>query len=554
MSTNLTDNEELESYVETGDDDDAVSILGKSNRIFYSGIIRAGVKVPKRTCSPADIQKFKELEAQGKPYDEIDKALGGTPKSASSKLFPANVDFFVIRDCDFEDPAAAQYIRDTYADADGKVRKIPIWVSSGNIADVVPHNYNAFDGIGNIRAYSFFDQDDTQMLRYVPNSVGQNPDKKDWVTTVFEDPDNPPADAPKDIKFGGNYKVRVKGIKGAGEIKVAIRSWNGIKNSIAVLREVRRVLGRFNNLVEGNPFLALEKVRKPVKTKDGKKLQWITTINILGDMADLAEYAETRAARGFARLNQFNGTATQQQASSPALPEHQEAVTTVAAEPQQAQAQQSHADKKSQAESSKPAPDAEKQAATTEVTERGKIIDALHKDTERSKLIDALYKMASACDLTDMELEAYGNFKLRQPLRDETDTNRLRKLTAELDMRLKADKNAVKARCQELLAAAPPPAIHLTANCNDPEVEGMLHEFEKLAENFDVNKEHLLAHVAVLSGGTLPASLSLPQLQGIYGEVLTRFQRNKENMTELKNEFADNYRNLAKASQGGSHA
>src|ERR1035437_4830822 len=105
MSIDNSDIEVLESFVETGEEEDSKALLGDSTRIFHKGIVRAGVKVIKNSCTPEEKAKFKTLEAQGFPYDEIDKALGGTPKSGKSKLFPANVDYFTIRDCDFEDPA-----------------------------------------------------------------------------------------------------------------------------------------------------------------------------------------------------------------------------------------------------------------------------------------------------------------------------------------------------------------------------------------------------------------------------------------------------------------
>lgn len=537
-----TENNEL--ILETGELEDARMILGDSTRIFYSGIVRAGAKIPKNNCTPAEKEKFKKLESEGLPYDEIDKQLGGTPRSSKSKLFPTNVDYFIIRDCDFKDPGDAQFIRDNFSDLDGKVRRIPIWLATGDISVAVPHNHKAFDGGSNVRAFSYYDGDD-HLLKYVPKNVGPQPQKGDWVTIPFDNPDAKlPDDAPAGIKFGGLYKVNVKGIKGAGEIMVPTHSWYGISNSIAVLRRVRTVLGRFSGLLCGEPFLMLEKVQETVRDPDGKRQkQWITTINAAVDMADLATYAESRPTRGVVALNQFNGTI----APSSAKPASTSAVkyapaSTPAAQPEQSSSSvpSKQTPKKEQGRSASSGtastPPAEK------ADQKQAAVESPSAITERQKVIDILYNMAKNYGLTEMELEAYANFKLRQPLNQEKDTERLRKLKTELEMRLDADRNAVKMRCQDLLKVT---AEQLSSSA-DPEVEGMLNEFVRLAENNDVPKLHLLAHLAVLYG-TVPGNMTLQQLQTAYAEVDARIKRCGGKLDELKKEFAENYREVSKA-------
>lgn len=526
MSINETttgdkNNRDLEevSILETGELDDARMILSDRTRLFYSGIIRAGAKIPKNSCTAAEKTKFKQLEDQGMPYDEIDKALGGTPKSNKSKLFPTNVDYFVIRDCDFKNSADAQFIRDNFAEEDGKVRRIPIWLTTGDIPTAIPHNHKAFDGGNNVRAYSCYDGD-TLMLKYLPKSVGTQPKKEDWVAVEF-DPDKAPEDAPTGIKFGGLYKVNIKGIKGAGEIMVPTHSWYGLGNAVAVLRRVRTVLGRFSGLINGEPFLVLEKVQETVKTPDGKKQkQWITTFNTAVDMADLAIHADNRVGRGIAALNLFNGVRPAQAVEKP--------VQTTTVTPALALVDQK-----------KPA-----SPVSPDKTESpGNQADASGSlSAESKKAVESLHTLAKQNGLTVTELEAYAQFKLRNSLADEHDYSRLQKLYGELRTRLLADKVGMKTRCQELIRES---KTAEQAGNIDPAVEGMLVEFNRLAELNDIPGEQLMAHLTALSGGFKPEQMKLQDLQNSYREVEAKFR--SAEVGKFKAEIAINYLDYRKA-------
>lgn len=295
------------NIIETGDLEEARSILGDREKIRYAGIIRAGVKVPKKSCSPKELALFKKLEAEGLSYDEIDRQMGGEPKSSKSKLFPTNTDHFVIRPCDFRRESDVDYIMKHYADPDGNVRRIPIWLTVGDLDKVVPHNFREFDGSGNVKAYSFYEGKDL-MLKYVPKNAKAPYKKEDWKVCPY-DPDAPPSDAPVP-KFGGLYKVNIPGLKGLGEIVVPTRSWYGLGDAVAQLRRVRSLLGRFNGLLNGEPFLELCKVEETVRTPDGKKQkQWVITIELSVDPMELARHADKLAERGPRALAMFNGGA-----------------------------------------------------------------------------------------------------------------------------------------------------------------------------------------------------------------------------------------------------
>lgn len=327
MSDNL-DHESLDAtnslshVIETGDTEEVAMILGNRDKIRCAGIVRPGVKVPKKTCTPKELEVFKRMEAEGYGYDDIDVAMGGKPKSKESKLFPSNSDYFVVRDVDFKKPSDAQYIRDHYADADGKVRRIPVWFTVGEIDRVLPHNFKAFDGSGAVRCASFY-EDRKLRFRYLPKDHKAPAKPEDWKVLDTEDEEKATKACGYKVSFGGMYRVNVVGLRGLEEVIVPTKSWYGLGFSVATLRRVRSVLGRFDGLVNGQPIFELCKVPEDVITPDGKKQkQWIVTLELSIDPIELARYAEPAAvaARSATALSLLTGRRTEPADSHKAEP------------------------------------------------------------------------------------------------------------------------------------------------------------------------------------------------------------------------------------------
>lgn len=296
----------LAHVLDGGDIDEVRTLLGDRDQVRYAGIIRGGVKVPKKSCTKEEIALFHELEQQGLPYDEIDNRIGGKPRSAGSKLFPQNADFLVVRACDFKRPQDAEYILKNYADPDGKVRRLPVWLTSSDIDKVLPHSFRSFDGAGHLRAVSIY-KGDVLTCRFVPNGI-KNPKKEDWQERPC-DPDKCPAVAGKKCQFGGMFKVQVPGLRTMGNIIIPTRSWNGIKFSCGLMNTVRGLLGRCDGLFKGEPFLELVKSEELVNTPEGKRKQQIITLELAIDPMELARYAEPQqvAARSLTALRTLTG-------------------------------------------------------------------------------------------------------------------------------------------------------------------------------------------------------------------------------------------------------
>jgi len=313
----------LVNVIETGDTEEVAMILGHKEKIRCAGIVRPGIKVLKKSATPAEVAKFKQMEAEGYGYDAIDIALGGKPKTATSKLFPSNSDYFVVRDCDFKKAGDAQFIRKNYADPDGRVRRIPVWFTVGQIDRVMPHGFKAFGGDGHVRCASFYDDADGRLkFRYVPKAL-LNPKADDWRVLDSDDEDEAGKACGYKVTFGGMYRVNVVGLRGLEEVIIPTKSWYGLGYSVATLRRVRSILGRFDGLVNGKPFFELCKVKEEVTTPDGKKQdQWLVTLELSVDPIELAQYAEPQAvaARASRAMQMFSGAPASPPAAAPAAP------------------------------------------------------------------------------------------------------------------------------------------------------------------------------------------------------------------------------------------
>lgn len=286
------------SIVETGDLHEVAMILGSRERIRHAGVIRPGIKVLLRDATPDQKTLYKRMLDDGFGFDAIDaELLKIAPKGYAKKtcLMPSNCDYFVVRDEDFKRPADAQYIRQHYADADGKVRRIPCWLPLSDIEKVLPHNMRAFDGGANLRCVSFYEGSKLK-FRYLPKDTKLPAKPEDWKVLDSDDEEKASKACGYKVVFGGMYRVYVPGVRSAGEIVIPTRSWYGLGESVGILRRVRHILGRFDGLFNGNAFFELCKVAETVKTPDGKRQQqWIVTLELAVDPMELARYAEPQA-------------------------------------------------------------------------------------------------------------------------------------------------------------------------------------------------------------------------------------------------------------------
>jgi hypothetical protein len=309
----LDNTNSVASIIETGDLHEVNMILGTRERVRHAGVIRPGIKIPLAACTDQQKTLYRRLLDQNQGFEAIDKAmLEIAPKGYDKKtcLRPSNSDYFTIRDSDFKRPADADMIRSRYADPDGKVRRIPVWMPFSDIEKVIPHNFRAFDGGANLRCVSFYDDDGNLKFKYLPKNATLPAKPEAWLILDSDDEEKASKACGYKVVFGGMYRVFVPGIRSAGEIVVPTRSWYGLGESVAVLRRIRSILGRFDGLFNGDPFFELCKVEAQVTAPDGKKqMQWIVTLELAVDPIELARYADpvNVAARSLHAMQALTG-------------------------------------------------------------------------------------------------------------------------------------------------------------------------------------------------------------------------------------------------------
>ena len=295
--------------LESGGDEEVRMLLGDRDRIRFAGMIRAGKQVPIKDCTDAEKKLFLELEAQGIPYDEVNRKMGGKPKSRDSKLTMVNTDHFVLRSCDFKKPSDCEFILKNYSDSDGHVRRIPVFFTVSSIEQAIPHGFKAFNGSNQLRCVSFYDGD-VMKFRYLPKSVTA-PTKTDWLILESQDEDEATKACGYAVTFSGLFIVNVKGLRGIGPCVISSKTWNGFADSVAILKRIKSRLGRFDGLLNGEHMFELCKVQEYVQHAGKRVKQQIVTLELCIDPMEIERYREPQqvAARSLNALRQLTGHA-----------------------------------------------------------------------------------------------------------------------------------------------------------------------------------------------------------------------------------------------------
>jgi hypothetical protein len=475
--------------IETGDTEEIQMILGSRDRVRHAGVIRPGIKRPVASCSAAQKALYEKMFAEGFGFKEIDfemlklEAKNSTRKSC---LTPTNSNYFTVNDSDFKNAADAQYIRSHYADEDGQVRKLPIWFASDDISQILPHNFRAFDGMGNVRAVSFYDGNKLK-FRYIPKDTKLPAKPEEWLILDSDDEDEATKACGYKVQFGGMIRCFVPGIRSAGEIVIPTRSWTGLSESVAVLKRVRAILGRFNNLYQGAPFLEMVKYSETIRHEGKPVKQWISAIQLSVDPMVLAQHAGETLARGKAAMQLFN--------SPPAAAAFAAAHVTPAPTPAQPETK---AEEK-------------KEAA-------GDVDDVVEK--ARS----AIQSLGAKAGLAKAEIDAFYELSGGKKKADTKDAAGLRYLYGALRKALGEQDGPAKVK-EAVKKYLPGPAGEQQL---DPEIEAMINEIMMLAENADLDTTHIRAHMTAVTGGVAPEDQGLEELQQFYREIEARINNDKD--------------------------
>ncbi len=278
-----------------------------------AGVIRPGIMVLKRGCTQEDEKIYGDGIARGYTWDEIDKRLGPDAQQ-KSKLTPRNVDFFTVREDDVIDPAWARAIKEQYADPQGNIRKLPVWFSSNEWWNIIPHSLKCWSA-GGLRYWSTFKtvrnlEDGQPDRKRVCEYFLDGPDRK----RVFGgrdrgerpcDPDNCREYQRKECKFSGSILFYMPGVPG-GPWLIPTTSWYSINAIYAALKEMKEIThGRVAKLwIKGKAVFQLRKVKDTVSHINGgqpeRKDQYLIYLEPTVDLMELAsEYEDKKVmARG----------------------------------------------------------------------------------------------------------------------------------------------------------------------------------------------------------------------------------------------------------------
>jgi len=269
-------------------------ILGPVFKLRRAGVVRPGIMVLKKSCSPEDHKAYGELLAQGKNWDEIEKQIG------KGKLIPKNVDYFTIQPSDCNNPQDAETIYKLYADPDGKLRSFPVWFPINEWQNIIPHSLRCFGLTGLKYKCEIVNGEMLCYQPFVQETVVKTFGGRDWVVRKKCEPSICNEFQKGECKFGGVINCFVPGIKGMNQWIIPTTSWNSLANIKSSLELVKGLLGRVSGLVDGKPFFRIRKVKETVYHTDseGKRTpseQWIIVLDCELDPMDMARYVEPRA-------------------------------------------------------------------------------------------------------------------------------------------------------------------------------------------------------------------------------------------------------------------
>ncbi|OPY70731.1 MAG: hypothetical protein A4E57_00348 [Syntrophorhabdaceae bacterium PtaU1.Bin034] len=259
------DNEEFLTPL-LGLDDESVKTIG---------VIRPGIKILKKDCTEADRAKYEQLLALGMSWTDMEKELG-------DKLVPDNVDYFTVNSYDCINPTNADLVKKLYADADGRLRSIPVYFAMNEWWNLIPHRLYCYGRTRGLKHRSSFEYEreggrivDYRMVCETP--VDLQPGKKlfggrGWVTKPC-DPESCPEYQKEECKLSGRIYFMIPGIKGMGSWVIPTKSYYSMKRVKKALRDMYQLTnGRIAYLLhKGEPVFMLRKVKATVPSIDWKK-------------------------------------------------------------------------------------------------------------------------------------------------------------------------------------------------------------------------------------------------------------------------------------------
>jgi hypothetical protein len=275
-------------------------LLGADDEsVKTSGVIRPGIMVLKKGCSPADVERYNELLSQGLSWTDMEKEFG-------DRLIPQNVDYFTANRHDCINPANADLVRKLYADPDGKIRSIPVYFAMNEWWNIIPHRlccYGSTRGLKHRSSFEYERDDGGRITDY--RMVCETPEELEAGKKLFGgrgwirkpcDPESCTEYQKEECRFSSRIYFMIPGIKGMGSWVIPTKSWYSIKRLKKTLRDVYQITnGRIAYLLhKGETIFMLRKVKATVPCIDWEKgetkmrQQYLIDLDVVVDPLEVA--------------------------------------------------------------------------------------------------------------------------------------------------------------------------------------------------------------------------------------------------------------------------
>lgn len=287
------------------------SVLGESQAtIPTGGRIRSGIMV--LTNASKSIKGATEIYnkglAAGKSFNEIGADLYKAT-DGKAKLTPKNVDYFTVRESDFNLHGTAKMIMDKYGEDRGHGRRLyrfPVIFPLDNWQAVMPHEFVCYTA-SEKKYWSEYDQAGNRLcmmkqpIQKGHRIAGGRPTIKRPDNEGICNPDACPEyqSNPQKCKMHGKFKFYIPGIPGAAAIELPTSSIYSMMQARQAMEMVSFITGgKISGTWNGEPIFWISKKSEKVsmidhKTGQAKKVsQFLISLDANVNMTDMFKQAE----------------------------------------------------------------------------------------------------------------------------------------------------------------------------------------------------------------------------------------------------------------------
>lgn len=331
------------------------------HRIPIAGKIRPGVQILIGAAKTNEQAKriYREGCKQGLSFRAIETQIRAqVPELSEARalMAPRNIDYFVARSSDFDNPLAAEEIVKIYGkevpvgpETRKRLYEFPIVFPTDNLADSIPHRYTCYQGQhlkywsmvanGKRRCMTFADPEKDAQGMAVRTENGR---------AIIERQDNggecQPNKCPefqrRACHIDGAIVAYVPGIKECGAIAIQTHSVYALKKIEKQLLWVKEMRGAYSGFCNDQPIFKVKKVLQRIAQQDNGQTkmrdQEIITLVQIPDYLSLMHNRAANRAEDAVRALTGNSPESLQDVTDPAIDDPEQICATSESAPDEA--------------------------------------------------------------------------------------------------------------------------------------------------------------------------------------------------------------------------